>query len=383
MSGGPALRFIPLSELVASAPDEPDWIWDGYVARGAITLLAGRPKVGKSTLAFALMDAMDSGRPFCGRRVHEARIVLLSEERATTLAEKARVLGAAERIECLMHHTAYDVEWLHVVRAAAERVGSRGLLIVDTLADFASLPADSENAAGAVQTALRPLQEIAGQGCAVLLVAHQRKAAGDHGEAVRGSNALTASVDVVLELERASALGPEGRVIKADSRYAGTPRELVVIRGQDGYEARGELSAALADAERERIIALLGELGDSTGETLAEALGVTKPTIQRRLNALLTAGRVTRRGTGAKGDPYVWARCDAPTGDPPGRIESAQAIQGDAAFDAMQHGAAVVSNGHETRATDAIPSRVTDPMGRALFDVIQGGDPMRPHGPIA
>lgn len=384
MSDPSGLRFIRLSELVAGSPHEPDWVWEGYVAAGAITLLAGRPKVGKSTFAFALMDAVDRGQVFCGKRTRAVPIVLLSEERVTTLAEKARLLGAAERIECLMHHTAYDVEWRRIVVEAAERIGESGLVIVDTLADFAGLPADSENAAGAVQSAVRPLQEIAGEGHAVLVIAHQRKAAGDHGDAVRGSNALTAAVDIVLELERAPALSPDGRVIKADSRYASTPRELVVVRGDDGYEARGELAGALADTQRERVLEMLGELGEATAEDIGQALEISKPTAQRRLNALRSAGRVTRRGAGTKGDPFLWARCDTATHDPSGRIASGGGSRHGIAFDAMQPAAAVGSN-DDGRASGAegVPSRRDDPMGRALFDLSQA-DPRwaRPDGPI-
>ncbi|MGH2500763.1 MAG: hypothetical protein ACRDF0_11845 [Candidatus Limnocylindria bacterium] len=39
-----ALRFVPISEIAVSASAEPDWTWDGYLAAGTVTLLAGRPK---------------------------------------------------------------------------------------------------------------------------------------------------------------------------------------------------------------------------------------------------------------------------------------------------------------------------------------------------
>ena len=48
------LPFAPLSEALAEAPAAPEWTWDGYLAPGVVTVLAGRPKVGKSTLFFGL-----------------------------------------------------------------------------------------------------------------------------------------------------------------------------------------------------------------------------------------------------------------------------------------------------------------------------------------
>src|SRR4051794_23165038 len=68
--GDAAPAFISFSELRASAPSEPSWLLDGYLARGAITLLAGKPKAGKSTFASALVEAIDSSAPwFLGRRL--------------------------------------------------------------------------------------------------------------------------------------------------------------------------------------------------------------------------------------------------------------------------------------------------------------------------
>ena len=46
------LRFRSPSEVRAATPAEPPWMWRGYAARGEVTLFAGRPKGGKSTLAF-------------------------------------------------------------------------------------------------------------------------------------------------------------------------------------------------------------------------------------------------------------------------------------------------------------------------------------------
>lgn len=317
------LRFVPIAEVAASCAAGPTWIWQGYLAAGTITLLAGRPKVGKSTLVFELMAAIGEGRPCCGRATRRSRIVILSEERASTFADKARRTTWPDGIEVLLHHSAYGVGWPEIVRQAAEQARADGLLIVDTLADFAELPADTENAAGAVQTAVRPLQEAAARGCAVLVVAHQRKAAGEHGEAIRGSNALTATVDVVLELERAASLGPNARVLRAVSRFSEGAHDLVLALTDGGYESRGELEGAVAAAERDRIADALGQAGETMADDLASALELAKPTVQRHLNALLATNRATRLGAGKKGDPYRWSlKSDATEQSPYGRIES-------------------------------------------------------------
>ncbi len=303
-----ALRFVPISEVADSAPAEPDWIWEGYLAPGTITLLAGRPKVGKSTLVFGLMIAVAEGQAFCAHPTRASRVVLLSEERAGTFVDKLPKRALPAGIDVLLHQAAYDVAWAEIVSQASAHAGPGGLLVVDTLADFAELPADSENAAGAVQGAMRPLLKAAGTGCAVLVLAHQRKAAGEYGEAIRGSNALTAGVDVVLELERAGSIGADARVLKCVSRYRSGGGDQVLALGVEGYEARGELAGAVAEAERERIFAQIQLMDAPTADELAEHCGLSKPTVHRHLRALMEAGRVQRTGTGRRGDPFRWSR---------------------------------------------------------------------------
>jgi hypothetical protein len=99
------------------------------------------------------------------------------------------------------------------------------VLMVDTWDKWTGLKGDAENNAGAILEALEPLVGAAGTGLSILICAHQRKSLGEFGEAVRGSNALTGGVDVVMELERprADALAGDGvRVLQAVSRFAGT-----------------------------------------------------------------------------------------------------------------------------------------------------------------
>jgi RecA-family ATPase len=81
------LRWQWADDLEAST--EPDWIWDGYVAPAAISLIAGKPKSGKSTLACALAEELTAGSDsFLGRPLRRCSVVYLSEEGAGTLKPK-------------------------------------------------------------------------------------------------------------------------------------------------------------------------------------------------------------------------------------------------------------------------------------------------------
>jgi hypothetical protein len=89
--------FFPIRDLPKIAHEDADWIWDGYLARGAVTLLVSEPKAGKSTLVFGLMQKLLAGQPFLGRMCGTGRAVSAREvECGTGRAASARVAGTAD-----------------------------------------------------------------------------------------------------------------------------------------------------------------------------------------------------------------------------------------------------------------------------------------------
>jgi hypothetical protein len=246
IEGTLALPFAPISSALAGTPERPDWVWDGYVAPRAVTLLAGRPKVGKSTLLFAFAAAVTRGHLLLDSPTRSARILLLSEERGDTLREKRERWGLNDDVHLLMRHQAPGSKWPEIVEQAVAHCSEHHLdvLAVDTWDKWAGLGGDSENSSGAVLEALKPLADAAGGGLAVIISAHERKSYGEYGEAVRGSNALTGAVDVIVEIERAKlAEGGTARVLRTVSRFdQAPPDELVVLLDEQGYQARGNLA---------------------------------------------------------------------------------------------------------------------------------------------
>jgi DNA-binding transcriptional ArsR family regulator len=323
--GPKKLPFRLLHEVISNVPPDPPWFWDGYLAPSSLTLLAGRPKVGKSTFLFALLQAVNEGaETFLGRALGGGAALLLTEERERTLADKARLIGdetflppqgipkgGGKKLHVLMHHEANGVSWPEIVFQAQERCRANdlGLLIVDTLPQWSPLGGDGENAAGAVLEQLLPIQTAAGDGLAVLLVSHQRKSFGEFGEAVRGSNALTGGVDIVLELERAPSdmLNGDGlRVLRAVSRFSSTPAELVIQLTEEGYEACGDMQGVREQEEQKRLLAHLEEHREPTTDEISQALEIPAATVRRRLEALESEGKVKRYGEGKRGNPYRW-----------------------------------------------------------------------------
>jgi hypothetical protein len=75
----PAWTPRPLADLAAQVEEVP-WVWNGLLARGFVTLLAGLPKAGKSTLVTHLLGAICGNEPFLRQDVAQVKVLVVSEE---------------------------------------------------------------------------------------------------------------------------------------------------------------------------------------------------------------------------------------------------------------------------------------------------------------
>jgi hypothetical protein len=237
-----------------------------------------------------------------GRSTRGRGVLLLTEEGVTTFAEKARGLRIANhpRFHVLLRRRT-QASWPEIVGQARAycREHDLDVIVTDTFDKWAGLRGDDENKSGPVLQALEPLMQASGDGLAVIVVSHQRKAASDHGEAVRGSNALTGTVDVIVEIERIPDVA-HARALVGTSRHTSTPEELAVELTADGYVDRGDIDALKERLEANRIVAVLST-EPVTAKEVAEATEIPEATVRHRFEELRGAGRVERTGEGRKG----------------------------------------------------------------------------------
>jgi hypothetical protein len=319
------LNFRSVTEALGEARPETPWVVDGYLAEGSLTVIAGRPKVGKTTLVFALIRELSSAAPyFLGRRLHGTGVLFLTEERQATFAAKARRFRLGANVHVLYAHEMGSETWPGIVAQARAYCCEHdlGVLVVDTFPVWARLRGDEENSAGFVREALSPLADAAASRLAVLLLAHQRKASGDFGSAVRGSNGLTGEVDVLVEIER-SGSGEGLRILRALSRFDETPTQMAIKLSGDCFESVGsDLSSVRVAEECERVRLALKTRGASTAAELAAEIGIPEGTVRKRLDELGAA--VDREGRGVKNDPvrYWLAQVSIPHKSSPIDTES-------------------------------------------------------------
>ena len=71
-----ALRARSVEDYLAEKPNEPEWLIDGLLPRGGLTVVLAKPKTGKSILAAQVAGALGLGGMILGRGVFERRRVL-------------------------------------------------------------------------------------------------------------------------------------------------------------------------------------------------------------------------------------------------------------------------------------------------------------------
>lgn len=307
-----ALTFQTPAELRKGIPAEPNWIWGGSVAAGFITVVGGRPKVGKSTVIYEMIDRLVRGETeFLGAPLAPTDVVIVSEEHAVTALSK---LSDSPRLHVATRDTAWpQPDWPTLIRATAaeaKRTGAR-LVLIDSFMFWAQLGGDAGNDAGAVQEAVNVLVEVARQGVAVVLIHHQRKGGGDFGEALLGSTAFAANADIIIEVERLDEGAPPNyRRLMRVGRWYVPPVVIAAWDRDDGYSLVAEAESPEDAADhiwRSRIEALLRPYGRAMRNAeITEQLGTDSRSWGRAIGSLIAAGAVVKSGTGIQKDPFVY-----------------------------------------------------------------------------
>ena len=89
---------LPMDQLsdsgINSGINKPvtGWLWQGYLARGSLTLLTSLWKAGKTTLLTGLLQRLAAGGDFLGQACVPARALVVSEEPRELWAERLRTM---------------------------------------------------------------------------------------------------------------------------------------------------------------------------------------------------------------------------------------------------------------------------------------------------
>jgi hypothetical protein len=278
------------------------YVLPGYVPEG-VTILAGKPKAGKSWLVLDLCLATAAGRFTLGTlKPHQGDVLYLAlEDNPRRLKRRLAKLMQGENKwpDRLMLQTEWrrsDAGGIDDIEEWCQSVPQPTLVVVDTLEKIRPLQNGKTQAYSADYQAITGLQRLAAErGLAILICHHVRKMdADDPFDTISGTLGLTGAADTILVLKRQSggvSLHARGRDIEES--------ETAVQFNRD--TCRWSILGAAADVhrsnERAAILKALGEAGPD-GLAVSEIMVATGSTNRNATDQLIfkmkEAGEVRR-----------------------------------------------------------------------------------------
>src|SRR5262245_854177 len=281
-----------------------------YVIHGlmpdGLSMLVGRPKIGKSWLALdaALAVASKDGTCLGGRKVEHGNVLYCAcEDSERRLQSRITKLIGVHRNEWpadLQSTTGCGRLVQGGGGAIADRIKSvkhPRFVILDTLASVK--PQRSTQGYAEDYAALEELHRLANDvGIAVLILHHQRKSeADDPLDTISGTLGLAGCVDTPIILSGTSqgmTLYVRGRDIEEAEHAVSFDKATCrwTIKG-DAAEVR------MSDTKKKILDALKTASGDGMGPSdIAAATGIDVNTIKQRLHHMTAANEVKKRGPG-------------------------------------------------------------------------------------
>lgn len=273
-----------------------------------LTILGGRPKVGKSWLALQLAVALASGQRLAQylETKKACRVLYVSlEDRPRQIRSRLRRLTPEEPFLARLDFV-FELDAL--MGGGAVQLDQQlkehpvDVVIVDSLlAAVKQAKREHVDVMQADYNIVAILREIAEKhSLALVLVAHTRKAGGDFLDLIQGTSGTTAAADAVWVLQRTAEgehqLSVTGREI-ATNTY-GMKR----MDDQPSWTITGEGDDITQSEARRDILELLREEGPMKPSKLARQLHKNISGIHRLLNALCDQGKVWRSGYGTYAD---------------------------------------------------------------------------------
>jgi hypothetical protein len=292
----------------------------GLVPEG-VTILAGKPKIGKSWLALDLCVAVAADRFVLGEtkpvQGHALYLALEDNERRLKKRTDKILQGTANWPERLEMHTQWkrmDNGGLEDLAAWCQEHPERRLIWIDTLAKIRPVIGRSEQAYAADYRAIEGLQKLAGEyQVGIVLNHHLRKMSSedDAFDDVSGTLGLTGAADTIIVMKRQTGM------VK------------IYVRGRDIEEAElaaefnknscrwrivGGADEVFRSQERQAILAVLKDA--MRPMSIADIMAATERRDRHATQVLLIrmekAGEVKHVGRG------MWAhpKLDGPDPDP-------------------------------------------------------------------
>ena len=209
------LQVINFSEFHGKYHDlQVEWIIDGLCLQSGISILAAKPKAGKSTLTRALVKSVIRGESFLGRKVKQGKCLLISlEEPPMVMMYHFKRLGLKEDEGLLIAIEGSRKDFALQLRTIIE-VENPVLVIIDTLQKVTSF--EDINQYNKTYEAIEPIIQVARDFKIHIMVTHHMNKNQIGGQdSILGSTGIAASFDNLIFMDR----DKNGRMISTQPRF--------------------------------------------------------------------------------------------------------------------------------------------------------------------
>jgi len=199
--GAPKMRSVSdVASIREYASQKIDFIVEGIIAAGTVTVISGESGAGKTTLVTAICSAVERGIPFAGLATQRRPVLMLDKENPLPVVVERfdrlgiqdgpnfKVWGGWAPEEPPAPFSPIVIEWVKACEP-------KPLIVVDSLVSFHG---GNENDATETRAYMQGFRRLADLGATMIVLHNSGKS--DSAKEYRGSSDIKASIDVGYHL---------------------------------------------------------------------------------------------------------------------------------------------------------------------------------------
>ena len=293
---------VPVGESVFALVErdipDPVRLCDPWATEG-LCIIAGRPKLGKTTLMRQKLAAASSGGEFLDSSFTKPTLcAFLSLEEGQLLSrlkfKQANFSDDALAGIQIFFSWERGREGCDMLDHYLTENQDVQLVVIDSLSRFRAIPDARTPAFTADYEAVNMLHEVAKlhPGVCIDVIHHTRKAKGDDPlDDISGTYGLTAAVDTCVVLRHHN----EGASMYVASRLWTRPDDTFLLKRAGGRWEMLGTALPISDEQRQTLDIIRASPGGIGGKALGEKLGITQQSAWQRIDILMEKSLVVKR----------------------------------------------------------------------------------------